>query len=76
MIATIDNDARYENAFDDYSEMGGIERFSYRRNSGFPVASSGARARARKRSRGGAAARLKARAFNGAHRRARARLSW
>jgi hypothetical protein len=76
MIAVINENERHKNAFDDFSELGGIERFTYRRNSAIPVASNSARARARKRSRGGAAARLKARSFQGAHRRTRAKLNW
>ncbi len=76
MIAVMNENHRYENAFDDYAEAGGIEQFTYRRGGGYPVRSSAARARARKRSRGGAAAKLKARSFDGAHRRVRATLNW
>jgi hypothetical protein len=72
MIAVTNRNDHYETAFDDLAEMGGIERFTYRRNSEFPVQSSAARTRARKRSRGSAAARLKSRSFPGAHRCARA----
>ncbi len=71
MFAVMDENDRYENAFDDSTEVGGIERFTHRRRGEFPVRSSAARIKARVRSRGGAAAKLKARAFNGPHRRTR-----
>ena len=76
MIAVMNENDRYDNEFDDFAEVGGIERFTYRRNCGNPVGSTAARAKARKRSRGGAAARHKSQSFPGAHRRMRAKLSW
>jgi hypothetical protein len=69
MIAIEHETYRLQNDFDDSTEFETFERFTYRRNGEFPVRSHAARARGRRRSRGGVAARHKAAAFNGVNRR-------
>ena len=75
MIAMINTDSRYQDEFDDSTELDRFERFTYRRHREFPVRSQAAQTRARMRSRHSAAGRHKSRStFNGINRRGRGKL--
>jgi hypothetical protein len=71
MLAVIDRELDAADLREDSWELGGMERFTYRRTHEFPVRAHAARTRARMRSRGTATARRKARSFNGSNRRGR-----
>lgn len=75
MIAMINTDNRYQDEFDDSTELDRFQRSTYRRHREFPVRSQVSQTRARMRSRRSAAARHKSRStFNGINRRGRGRL--
>jgi hypothetical protein len=71
MISSQNDTHRYDTQFDDASEGGGFERFTYRSRGEFPVRSHAARTRAKMRDRGTSASRNKSRSFNGSNRRGR-----
>ena len=71
MIASTNDNFRYEPQFDETLDADRFERFSHRRGGDFPVRSHASRTRAKMRDRGTSASRSKSRSFNGSNRRGR-----
>ncbi len=74
MIATTFETSRYEPQFDEMTDTGRFERFTYLHEGDFPVRSHSSRTRAKMRGRSTPAGRNKSRSFNGSNRRGRGKL--
>jgi hypothetical protein len=76
MVALNVESDRYENEVDEWSEAGGMERFTRSNRCAYPVQSHSSRIRGMVRSRATASARRKAHAIGGSKRRRRNNGHW